>query len=88
MTCKDIADFLADYQDRTLPVRQRWMFQLHLCFCRDCRRYVNSYQRTIALAHSLKDEREAVDSSPVPEDLVRAILATRGVKPQRHDETP
>ena len=38
MSCKDVADFLMDYLDGTLPFAQRMTFKLHLSLCPDCRR--------------------------------------------------
>ncbi len=79
MTCKDIADFLSEYLDRTLPWSQRLVFRLHLLLCRDCRRYLDSYQKTDHAICQLKDPGTSQEES-VPEDLVKAILAARRVQ--------
>lgn len=78
MTCKDIAEFLADYLDRSLPWKQRMRFRLHLLLCRDCRRYLDSYQKTQGVIRTLKDASAPPGEEQVPEELVQAILASRG----------
>lgn len=80
MNCREIADFLSDYLDASLPLRQWLVFRLHLLGCRDCRRYLASFAATIKLARSLR-KTAAEDVSQVPEALVRAILAARGHQP-------
>ena len=73
-----------DYLDGTLPVSVRMSFTAHVALCGDCRRYIDTYQKTIALGRAAFVETE---SSPpqVPDQLVRAILASRpsGDRPPR-----
>jgi predicted anti-sigma-YlaC factor YlaD len=80
MNCREVADFLSDYLDGALPPRERLMFRLHLLVCRDCRRYLDSFAATVKLTHSLGERPTGEDNSPVPEELVQAILAARGDK--------
>ena len=80
MNCREVADFLSDYLDGALPLRQRLMFRLHLLVCRDCRRYLESFAATVELTHSLGERPAEEDNSPIPEALVQAILAARGDK--------
>jgi hypothetical protein len=61
-----------------LPWRQHMTFRIHLLLCRDCRRYLDSYQKTRELIGSLRDETAHNGESPVPEELVQAILASCG----------
>ena len=77
MNCREVADFLSDYLDGALPLRQRLMFRLHLLVCRDCRRYLDSFAATVKLTHSLGERSTDEDDSPIPEALVQAILAAR-----------
>ena len=49
MSCKEVTEFLADYLDSQLSLRQRLVFRLHLLMCRNCRRYLDSYAATIRL---------------------------------------
>jgi predicted anti-sigma-YlaC factor YlaD len=78
MNCKDVAEFLSDYLDGELPLRQRLTFKLHLLLCRDCRRYLQSFAATIKLTQSLGKQSATEDDPPVPKALVQAILAARG----------
>jgi predicted anti-sigma-YlaC factor YlaD len=80
MNCREVADFLSDYLDGTLPLRQRLTFRLHLLLCRDCRRYLDSFAATVKLTHSLGERPAEEDKSPIPEALVQAILTARGKK--------
>ena len=89
MNCKEVSEFLADYLDGALPTRQRWLFSFHLLLCRDCRRYLASYKETIRLAKAQRQTSNDSDLPPIPDELVRAILATRGQSQftPTHDET-
>ena len=53
---------------------QRVEFERHLSVCPSCVAYLETYERTIALARTSSDEPVPED---VPESLVRAILAAR-----------
>jgi predicted anti-sigma-YlaC factor YlaD len=77
MTCKDAVDFLADYLEGNLAWPQRLVFELHLLLCRNCRRYLESYSRTVELTKGLNHESSTAGIPPIPEELVRAILAAR-----------
>ena len=78
MNCQEVSEFLMDYLDSTLPLRQRLVFKLHLLLCRDCRRYLDSYETTVQLTHSLRAEPSSENMPPIPPELVQAILAARG----------
>lgn len=81
MTCREIAEFLMQYRDGELPWAQRAAFKLHLAFCRSCRAYLKTYDLTIQLARlSATPDEEAVPSD-VPEELVKAIIASRPCNP-------
>jgi predicted anti-sigma-YlaC factor YlaD len=82
MSCQEVTEFLADYFGGQLPLRQRIVFRLHLLMCRDCRRYLDSYAATIRLTRALGAKSSADDLAPVPEELVRAILAARNSQSQ------
>ena len=70
MNCKKlINDFLFDYHAGKLSLVRKVEFELHLAMCRDCRRYVNSYKKTVYLAKSA-----GVVEESVPAELVEAIL--------------
>ncbi len=82
MSCQEITEFLADYLDGQLPLRQRLVFWLHLLVCRDCRRYLDSYATTIRLTRALGANSPAENLATVPEELVQAILAARENQPK------
>jgi anti-sigma factor RsiW len=73
VTCRDVHAFLSDWLTGDLPRNVRGVFARHLDACASCRAYLDSYEKTRELAK--RAEGEAV--GPVPEALVRAILAAR-----------
>lgn len=73
LTCRELEGFMVDYLEGALPQGQRRQFDLHLRVCRDCRRYLEAYQRTITLTRAAFPDPDA----PIPEELVKAILAAR-----------
>ena len=72
MTCREVIEFLIDYVDGTLPARELEQFERHLALCDSCTAYLHTYQLTIRL-------EKRIDDGPIdpPEELVRAVLATR-----------
>ena len=78
ITCRELEEFIADYLDGALPWRQRLVFRLHLLYCRECRDYLASYRRSIALGKAVFQYPDEPVPEEIPEDLVRAILAARG----------
>ena len=78
MNCKAlINDFLLDYHAGTLSRPRRLEFDFHLTLCAQCRRYVDSYKKTVSLAKST-----ATTEEEVPPELVAAILKiTRSSEP-------
>lgn len=63
------------YQENELPPGERAEFERHLAACPPCQSYLDSYDKTVALA------RESAEDGPVPaevpESLIAAILAAR-----------
>ncbi|HVX86496.1 MAG TPA: zf-HC2 domain-containing protein [Phycisphaerae bacterium] len=82
MTCESLINrFLDAYLHRELSPARRAEFRLHLALCRDCRRYLASYRRTVALARASAIEPAPLD--PPPDELVQAILKmTRDAPPE------
>jgi anti-sigma factor RsiW len=72
MTCRELVEFLNDYVDGDLPSEQRQRFDEHLGICPECRRYLDSYEKTIRASKSA-----AIDEVEIPEKLVQAILAAK-----------
>ena len=77
MTCREVADFLADYLDDAMPLARKTAFVAHLAVCLTCRRYLTQYRATIKLARAAAD----APLPPPPEDLIRAILASVALEP-------
>ncbi|MCG3130975.1 MAG: hypothetical protein FLDDKLPJ_01750 [Phycisphaerae bacterium] len=83
MTCRELIDFLADYLDDALSSRQRIVFETHLLVCPACRDYLKTYQHSIRLARKSLCEMEGKTPEEAPEDLIRAVLASRSADPGR-----
>ena len=77
MTCRELAEFLMDYLDRELPLRQRVVFEIHLRMCPGCKNYLKSYKETVELGKSICEEPDGPVPQEVPEELVQAIMAAR-----------
>lgn len=77
MTCREFADFIADYISGELESNVRTSFEQHLAICPNCVAYLSNYRDTIALGrHAFADDDAALPDG-VPDGLVDAILATR-----------
>jgi anti-sigma factor RsiW len=75
MTCRECADFLADYVAGALPPDELAVFERHLEACPNCVEYIREYRLTIAAGRAA-----CLDPNPpaeIPEALIRAILAAR-----------
>lgn len=77
--CRELADFLLEYVSGEMPEPTRAAFEEHLAACPPCVAYMKSYVKCVELAKAtLCEESRCVP--PMPEELVRAILAARGCK--------
>lgn len=77
MTCRELAEFIADYLSGDLPLETRVQFDRHLTVCPNCVAYLSNYRDTIALGRRVFADDEAAVPDDVPKDLVQAILASR-----------
>lgn len=77
MTCREFAEFIADYLADEMPADSRALFERHLSRCNNCRGYLSRYKATIELGRSAFADENAEVPADVPEDLVKAILASR-----------
>jgi anti-sigma factor RsiW len=78
MTCRDVAEFLMAYLSGELLPERRAVFDRHLEGCPDCRAYLATYERTIALAQAACGDPDAPPAPDVPAELVQAIVAASG----------
>ena len=82
LSCQEFTEFLNDYVDDQMQPERREVFDHHLELCEDCRNYLQSYrsamkQSALALGRGLD-----VLPSPVPEDLILAVLQAAKKKDQ------
>jgi len=77
MTCRQFADFIADYLSGELPTDVRLDFDHHLQICTNCVKYLADYKATVALGKTAFADTTAALPEGVPDDLVKAILASR-----------
>jgi anti-sigma factor RsiW len=75
--CREFAEFIADYLSGELPAEPRAAFDRHLSRCQNCHAYLSNYRQTIALGRSAFAADDADVPADVPDDLVKAILASR-----------
>jgi anti-sigma factor RsiW len=75
VTCEHLAEFLMEYVDGRVPDEERFVFDSHIAFCKDCEVYVTNYRHTLDLTRDLA--APGTSAEPMPEALVRAILAAR-----------
>ncbi len=72
MNCREVIGFLMEYLDGALAAGERSEFEKHLAVCRSCVAYLRTYQETIRMEVTTR-----IEEVTVPEELVRAILASR-----------
>ena len=77
MTCRELADFISDYLAGELPGEIRVPFEHHLSLCPNCVNYISSLRSTVDLSRRAFEQQPMAPPLPMPEELVRAILAAR-----------
>jgi anti-sigma factor RsiW len=77
VTCREFADFIADYLAGTLPAESRALFERHIDACGNCVNYLDGYRSTVELGRHAFDDQDAEVPATVPEELVKAILNSR-----------
>jgi hypothetical protein len=80
-TCRDVVEFLMDFLSSSLPADEQQRFEEHLGCCPPCIAYLKTYQETVELEKGCLCG-EGLPLPPVPEELIRAILAARS-KPEQ-----
>lgn len=56
MTCRDLTELVSDYLEGSLPLRDRFRFQLHVGTCRNCRAYLRQMRQTLRVLGELPSE--------------------------------
>jgi anti-sigma factor RsiW len=79
VTCRECAEFLADYVAGELPETARAVFELHLARCRNCVTYLEQYRVTIQLEKAVYQDGSDAPAR-MPEELIRAILAAKATQ--------
>ena len=77
MTCREFADFIADYLAGELAPATRAQFDRHLGACPNCVAYLSNYRDTVALGRQAFADDDAAVPGDVPNALVQAILSSR-----------
>lgn len=77
VTCREFADFIADYLSGELPPDSCASFERHLRRCANCEKYLAGYEATVKLGKRAFADDNAAVPSQVPEELVQAILKAR-----------
>ena len=78
LSCREFVEFLDAYLNGELAEGSRIVFDRHLEACPDCRNYLDSYRVTVRLGRLALRDEERLPETQIPEELVRAILETRG----------
>ncbi len=76
ITCETFEEFILAYLEGELPPRQKFVFDLHLKVCPECRSYLKAYKASLELARLSGEDADMVPDD-VPEDLVAAVVAAR-----------
>lgn len=76
ISCREAEEFVDRYLDGELSAVQNLKFRLHIAMCVECQEYLSAYKTSRSLAKSSMDI-DAGDVRPMPDDLVKAILASR-----------
>ena len=76
LDCITFEKFIIGFFSDTLTVRQKFVFDIHLKMCRECRAYLEAYKSTVALAGEQAEiPFSDMELGDVPEDLIKAVLA-------------
>ncbi len=75
ITCRDVIETLMAYIDGELSPHDRAEIEKHLSICRSCVNYLESYRASVRAAAEAM--RSHSPPTPMPDDLVRAILKAR-----------
>ena len=74
ITGEAFEDFILAYREDDLPPGKKFVFEMHLKLCAECRDYLKAYRSALELAKSGSEAAAAVVPEDVPEDLIRAVI--------------
>jgi anti-sigma factor RsiW len=77
VTCREFADFMAEYVSGELAPEIVARFEYHLGECPNCVAYLSNYRDTAALGRDAVTADDAELPGDVPNGLIQAILASR-----------
>lgn len=83
--CREFEEFIVAYFEDELTSRQRFIFDMHLRVCRECREYLRAYEAAMTLAKGAGEAR-GDDLPEVPEDLVAAVVDALKEDNDTHDD--
>jgi len=76
LSCRELVEFLDDYVAERLPAERLAVFERHIAACGDCRDYIAGYRLSQSAVRVVMCDEGLL---PLPEDLLRAIVAARRV---------
>lgn len=79
ITCHEFESFILAYLEDELSTRQKFVFELHLKMCQECREYLAAYRASLELPRGAIEQDQISLQNEIPEDLIKAILAARDV---------
>jgi anti-sigma factor RsiW len=77
VTCRECSEFLSDYLDGELDLQIRAVFERHLAACPNCVIYLEQFSATVKAGRQAYADEADPQRDAVPEELIRAILASR-----------
>ena len=77
MNCREFVEFLWRYTSDELSPEERVIFADHLSRCRHCVKYLQSYKKRFGSEKPPSPHLRERFPTEVPEDLIKAILASR-----------
>lgn len=77
MNCRECSEFILRYLDGELAPEEHTSFERHMDRCPPCQRYLDQYKLTVKAGKAACAESDPAGPGDVPEELIRAILASR-----------
>ncbi len=78
VTCKKVAELLADYLNEELPSDEKSLLDWHFCGCVPCKIYLIQYQEIIVGCRELPD-------APMPDEFASKLAKLMGCTESKSD---